>query len=198
MAARTSRAAAGVLAGSQDVIILAIDPGISGAFALLGDTVLVDDLPVHVAQHGQKAKVRAELDVHGFHRLLKTQPIAHAFIEQVNAMPMQGVTGVFRFGYAAGSLYGVLVAHDVPVTFVRPQDWQKHHRIGPTPDAARQRAVQLYPALASRLARKCDHHRADALLLAQYGRCLISREDDREPPIKDWTGCAAVQRKRAP
>jgi crossover junction endodeoxyribonuclease RuvC len=166
-------------------MILAIDPGITGAYALLGDIVLVDDLPVHVAQHGQKAKVRSELDLHGFHRLLTAHRIAHAFIEQVSAMPKQGVTSVFRFGYSAGALYGVLVANDVPVTFVLPQDWQKHHHIGPAPDAARQRAVQLYPAIAPMLARKRDHNRADALLLAHYGRSLISKKNDREAAEED-------------
>jgi hypothetical protein len=53
---------------------------------------------------------------------------------------------------------------------VQPKAWQHHHGIGPTPDAARQRAVQLYPALAPRLARKADAHRADALLIASYGQ----------------------------
>jgi hypothetical protein len=73
-------------------MILAIDPGIAGAYALLGDTVLVDDLPVHVAQHGRQAKLRQELDLHGFHRALAAHSITHAFIEQVSAMPKQGVT----------------------------------------------------------------------------------------------------------
>jgi hypothetical protein len=130
----------------------------------------VDDLPVHEAQHGRRAKVRRELDLNGFHRALATHAITHAFIEQVSAMPKQGVTGVFRFGYAAGALYGVLVAHAVPVTFILPQEWQRYHRVGAASDAARQRAVQLYPDLAPRLSRKCDHDRADALLIAHYGR----------------------------
>jgi hypothetical protein len=58
----------------------------------------------------------------------------------------------------------------IPITLVLPRAWQSYHGIGPTPDAARQRAVQLYPALAPRLARKADSNRADALLLAAHGR----------------------------
>ncbi len=61
-------------------MLLAIDPGVTGAFALLGETVLVDDLPVHQAQHGRSAKVRAELDLHGFRERLACQAITHCFI----------------------------------------------------------------------------------------------------------------------
>ena len=76
---------------------------------------------------------------------------------------------MFRFGEAAGAIYGLLVGMNLPVTFVRPQQWQRFHQVGAAPDAARQRAMQLYPALASFLARKRNHHRADALLLGHYG-----------------------------
>jgi hypothetical protein len=76
---------------------------------------------------------------------------------------------MFRFGEAAGAIYGLLVGMNLPVTFVRPQQWQRFHQVGAAPDAARQRAMQPYPALAPLLARKRDHHRADALLLGHYG-----------------------------
>ena len=155
-------------------MILAIDPGITGAYALLSDTVLVDDLPVHQAQHGSSAKVRAELDLHSFRGLLAGHAIAHCFIERVSARPGQGVTSMFRFGQSAGALYGLLVGLQLPISFVQPQEWQKHHQVGASPDAARQRAVQLYPDLAPLLARKRDQHRADALLLACYGRSTLS------------------------
>jgi crossover junction endodeoxyribonuclease RuvC len=155
-------------------MILAIDPGITGAFALLGDTALVDDLPVHQAQHGRGAKVRAELDLHGFRMLLTGQPVSHCFIERVAARPGQGTVSMFRFGEAAGAVYGLIVGLGLPVTFATPQQWQKYHGVGASPDAARQRAVQLYPTLAPMLARKRDQHRADALLLACYGRQVLA------------------------
>jgi hypothetical protein len=159
-------------------MILAIDPGLSGAFALLGETVLVDDLPVHLAQHGRGGKTRAELDVHGFKNLLTGQAIEHVLIERVTARPGQGVTSMFRFGEAAGTLYGLVIGLGLPVTFATPQQWQKYHHIGASPDAARQRAVQLYPAVAPMLTRKKDHNRADALLLAAYGQHWVR---DRTP-----------------
>jgi crossover junction endodeoxyribonuclease RuvC len=155
-------------------MILAIDPGITGAFALLDEAVLVDDLPVHQTQHGRSAKVRGELDLHGFRELLAQQPIKHVFIERVTARPGQGVTSMFRFGESSGALYGLVVGLGLPVTFATPKEWQRHHRVGASPDAARQRAVQLYPALAPALSRKRDQHRADAVLLACYGRAVMN------------------------
>jgi hypothetical protein len=77
------------------------------------------------------------------------------------------------FGQACGALYATLAVIGIPITLVQPKAWQRHHGIGPTPDAARQRAAQLYPQLASRLARKADANRADALLLVAYGRHVL-------------------------
>lgn len=157
------------------MIVLGLDPGIAGAFAILdGDSILIDDLPLHQAQHGKSAKVRAELDLHTLRIELEGRAIEHAFIEQVAARPGQGTVSMFRFGFACGAVTGLLVAMGISITTVRPQEWQKHHRVGPSPDAARQRAVQLYPSVAASLTRKRDQHRADALLLACYGRFTLN------------------------
>ena len=91
------------------MLILAIDPGIVGAYALLGDTVQVDDLPNHQTQHGRSARVRAELNLHGFRDLIIGHGVAHCIIERVGPMPKQGVTSTFRFGQAAGAIYGLIV-----------------------------------------------------------------------------------------
>lgn len=152
-------------------LILAFDPGVAGAFAALeGDDPFVDDVPVHTTQHGRSAKIRNELDLHELRDVIDWHNVKHVFIERVAARPGQGVTSMFRFGEACGAIYGLVVGVGRPVTFVRPQAWQKHHGVGSSPDAARQRCVQLYPMLAPMLARKRDQHRADALLLACYGR----------------------------
>jgi crossover junction endodeoxyribonuclease RuvC len=153
-------------------MILGLDPGIHGAVAALdGDeVVLLADLPVHVLAAKGRGD-RAELDVHTLHTLIaELGPIDHAYVEKVAARPGNGSVSMFRFGQACGAIYATLAVMGVPITLVLPRAWQSHHGIGPTPDAARQRAVQLYPALALRLARKADGNRADALLLAAYGR----------------------------
>jgi crossover junction endodeoxyribonuclease RuvC len=151
--------------------VLGLDPGTAGAFAILNEAgaVLVDDLPAHQTQHGRGAKIRAELDLHAFRFILADHRVDHVFLERVAARPGQGVSSMFRSGYASGALYGLLVGLNLPVTFVLPQIWQKHFGIGPSPDAARQRAVQLYPQVADRLTKQRDAHRADALLIADYG-----------------------------
>jgi crossover junction endodeoxyribonuclease RuvC len=156
-------------------VILGVDPGLSGAYAILHgpSIVALDHLPVFKTQHGASAKVRAELDLHRLKATIASFAVTHAFIERVAARPGQGVTSMFRFGEACGAIAGLLVGLGVPITYVRPQQWQKHHGIGPSPDAARQRAVQLYPEAATLLARAKDGHRADALLLAAYGQAVV-------------------------
>jgi hypothetical protein len=80
-------------------------------------------------------------------------------------MPKQGVTSMSRFDVSFGAIQGVVAA----MGLVRPQTWQSFHKCGPTPDAARQRAVQLFPGAAPLLSRKADANRADALLIAAFG-----------------------------
>jgi crossover junction endodeoxyribonuclease RuvC len=153
-------------------MILGIDPGTHGAIAALdgSEVVLLADLPVHVLAARGRGD-RAELDVHSLHGLIADLgPIEHAFVEKVGPRPKEGVSSCFRFGHACGALYATLAVMAIPTTFVLPRTWQAHHHIGPTPDAARQRAVQLFPQIAPRLARKADANRADALLIACYGR----------------------------
>jgi crossover junction endodeoxyribonuclease RuvC len=153
-------------------MIIGIDPGTSGAIAALdrGEVALLADLPVHTVSAKGRGD-RAELDVHTLHALIaRLGPIEHAFVEKVGARPGQGVTSMFRFGQACGAIYATLAVMRIPITLVQPKVWQRHHGIGPTPDAARQRAVQLYPQAAAQLARKRDGNRGDALLIAAYGR----------------------------
>jgi hypothetical protein len=104
--------------------------------------------------------------------------IDHVFIEQLGAMPKQGISSTARLNYTAGALYGVVVASGLPVTFVLPLVWQRHHRIGRGPDDAKRPALQLFPAIADQLARKRDGHRADALLIAAYGLATKRTQSD--------------------
>jgi crossover junction endodeoxyribonuclease RuvC len=156
-------------------MILGLDPGTHGAIAALegGEVALLEDLPAHVLAVKGRSD-RAELDAHTLHVVVAgLGPIEHAFVERVTARPGNGSVSMFRFGQAYGAIYATLAVMGIPISFVQPKAWQRHHGIGPSPEAARQRAVQLFPQIAPRLARKADTHRADALLIASYGRQVL-------------------------
>jgi crossover junction endodeoxyribonuclease RuvC len=156
------------------MIILALDPGLSGGVAILDEQTihLLADMPVHKVSHGKAT--RPELDMHGLCALLARHRVDHAVIEQVSARPGQGTVSMFRFGYAAGALYGAVTALGLPVSLVQPKAWQRFCGIGPHPDEARRRASQLYPAAAAQLSRKVDANKADALLIGRYGQHLLA------------------------
>jgi crossover junction endodeoxyribonuclease RuvC len=175
-------------------VIAAFDPGLSGAVAFIGDTVEVMDLPVHQAQHGRGAKVRTELDLHGLRDCLSARAVGHCFIERVTARPGQGTVSMFRFGESAGQIYGILVGLGLAVTFCEPRQWQRHHGIGASADAARQRCLQLYPHLSGQLRRVKDCHRADAVLIGAYGLYMLAQSQPQaeralQPPHRDQTRC---------
>ena len=142
--------------------IAAFDPGITGALALLGDPdfdeIQLFDLP----------SANGELDPAALARILKDAAPSRAIVEQVGAMPKQGVTSTFKFGRAYGTVLGVLGALAIPTVRVRPAIWKKHFGLLNQPkDAARALALRLYPNLQG-LHLKKHHGRADALLLARY------------------------------
>jgi len=161
------------------VVIAGIDPGLTGAIAVLDDDGLVlFDLPVYrVATSTSKARTRGELDMGKLHSFLaESAPmIDHVFIERVSAHPGQGVTSMFRFGYACGAIHMAVTAIELPCTFVTPQAWQKTQGVGPGPDAARQRAASLYPQHRESFTRKLDQHRADAVLIARHGHMMLNQ-----------------------
>jgi hypothetical protein len=149
--------------------VLGLDPGLTAAAALLdGQRVLwVGDLPVHQIRSGQR--LRAELDLAGLRALLTRQPIDHVIIEQQSARPGQGVAGMFRLGLTLGQIIGLVAGLRLRHSLVQPKAWQKEAGCGPSPDAARQRAGQLYPESSDRLTLTKHAGRADAILIAHYG-----------------------------
>ena len=150
--------------------VLGVDPGANGALAVHFGGRLVDlvDMPTTTVKRGSREvrEVNAALLGAVVSRML---PLDAAYLEQVGAMPGQGVSSMFAFGRAVGVIEGVLAALEVPVTKVPPQTWQRSMRVRGGKDGARERAMQLYPADASAFARKKDDGRADASLIAAYG-----------------------------
>jgi len=152
------------------MIILGIDPGLSGALAFLdarANTIEVVDMPTVEVKRNNKLK--REVSAQLVADIVVKRHVGAAFVERVNAMPGQGVTSVFSFGRSTGILEGVLAAFDIPTTLVTPKAWQKAMAVRDGKDGSRERAMQLFPASAELFQRKKDDGRSDASLIAKYG-----------------------------
>jgi crossover junction endodeoxyribonuclease RuvC len=161
------------------MIFCGIDPGLNGAYVFVndaGEVIGIGDLPTHSVGKANR-KLRTELDLHTLCSTLREFRPDQAVIEQVGPMPKQGISSTARFTYACGSIYCAVVALGLPASFVTPQRWQQHHRIGKGPDDAVRKVLQLHPGRHEQLKRKKDQHRADAVLIALYGRAIIQREN---------------------
>lgn len=146
---------------------IGIDPGASGAIVLLDSHNRIiewDAMPV--------LKIGSSTRVNGpaLAAILTEFDSAHAYVEQVGAMPGQGVSSMFSFGYAAGVVAGVLGALQITTTMVTPQAWKKRAGlIGQDKDAARSRAIQIWPEWRALDAKGKGQALADAALIARFG-----------------------------
>lgn len=150
-------------------MIIGIDPGCSGAIVVLDCYGgYVDHLEMPNLQEGKNNRVNAA----AIAAFLKkgNRLYTHAFIEKVGAMPGQGVTSMFTFGDACGVVRGVVAGAGIPYTMITPQAWKKSAGlIGSDKDAARSRAIQLYPDLRVLDQKGKGQAVADALLIARHG-----------------------------
>ena len=149
------------------MVILGIDPGCSGALVLITEQGgYIDHLNMPTIKVGTKSRVNGAAAA----AWLKKYQINKAFLEQVGAMPGQGTASMFTFGHAAGVAEGLLQGLNIPYTLVTPQAWKKAAGlIGSDKDAARSRAIQLYPELRFLDAKAKGQAIADALLIARFG-----------------------------
>jgi len=153
--------------------ILGVDPGIRGGLAVVtcndGATppAIVDTIDIPVVGLGAKERV----DVHTIRTWIQAHaPIDHAVIERAGVMPRQGISSGFKYGRAVGAIEAAVMLCGVPLTIVEPSVWKRFHNLyGAEKEASRQRALQLFPAAHALLARKLDHGRAEAALLAIFG-----------------------------
>lgn len=150
--------------------VIGIDPGASGAVAILEDGKLVQvfDMPVVEVMTGGKAKRRVAPEMLASELRLYNVHGTVAVVEQVGAMPGQGVTSMFAFGQAYGLVLGVLAGLWIPTTTVTPTTWKKALKLNAGKDGARAKAAQLWPAQASEFKRVKDDGRAEAALLAHW------------------------------
>ena len=99
-------------------------------------------------------------------------------IEQVSAMPGQGVTSMFNFGQSFGVLKGVCAAMQISTYFIRPTKWKKYFNlINSEKDASRTKAIEVFPYFASNLSKKKDSNKADAILIASFFYETYKSED---------------------
>ena len=153
------------------MLVIGIDPGLSGAIAILEDKKVLNILDMTVMAEGKKNKRQinsAQLVNIIKKNIHKTDEIS-VVVEQVNAMPGQGVTSMFNFGQTFGAIKGVCAALELPIFFIRPSKWKKHFElINSSKDASRTKAIEMYPSLSDNLSKKKDVNKSDAILIARY------------------------------
>ena len=155
------------------MLIIGIDPGISGSICFFQDGKILDVIEMPTMTEGKKNKRQ----VNGsqiYNEISKRINIAEnqetrIVIEQVSAMPGQGVTSMFNFGQSFGILKGICSAMHLPMYFVRPAKWKKYFNlINSEKDASRTRAIEIFPYFSGQLSRKKDSNKADAILIASF------------------------------
>ncbi|MDE2105511.1 MAG: hypothetical protein KGL39_50255 [Patescibacteria group bacterium] len=155
-------------------LILGIDPGLSGGLCFLSAAsgqprrvISADDIPTF----GVDAKRR--VDALAVAKLIQACPPDFAVIERAQAMPDQGSSSGFNYGRAVGALEAVVLGMEIPLEIVEVSAWKKAHGLIKTDkEASRQKALLLFPDAHAFIARKKDHGRAEAMLLANYGAML--------------------------
>ena len=153
-------------------LILGIDPGQTGALALIRCDYAVDvwDMPTVEKTYGKGLEVNAWLLADIIDGILDEYGAEiEGCVERVGAMPENGGTSMFGFGRSAGVIEGVMAAKGVRHTFARPTAWKRATGLsGRDKDAARAKAIELFPEIRQKLTRKKDVGRADALMIAHY------------------------------
>jgi len=153
-------------------LYIGVDPGVTGAWAIVSEHYVdVHDLPI--LRDGRLAWIdglqwladlRSAVDISG-------ASIAGAMVEKITPLPQNGRMGAFSQGCTLGSILSILPAAGIPVHFTPPGHWKKHFGLSKDKDASLNKARLLYPTME--LARKKDHNRAEALLIARYASEVI-------------------------
>ena len=155
------------------MIIIGIDPGISGAICFLKNGTILDviDMPIMTDGKKNKKQVNGSQIYNEIKNLINdnNKDSLKVVVEQVSAMPGQGVTSMFNFGQSFGILKGICAAMQLPIYFVRPAKWKKYFNlINAEKDASRTRAIEIFPYYSSNLSKKKDSNKADAILIASF------------------------------
>ena len=155
------------------MLIIAIDPGISGSLCFFEEGKIIDiiEMPNMAAGKKNKRQVNGAQIYNEISLRIKNfqKENIKVVIEQVSAMPGQGVTSMFNFGQSFGVLKGICSAMQLPMYFVRPAKWKKYFNlINSKKDASRTKAIEIFPYISAQLSKKKDTNKADAILLASF------------------------------
>ena len=155
------------------MLIIGIDPGISGSLCFFEDGKIIDVIEMPVMAEGKKNKRQVNGSQIYNEIYKRTKDIEKknikVIIEQVSAMPGQGVTSMFNFGQSFGVLKGICSAMQLPLYFVRPAKWKKYFNlINSEKDASRTKAIEVFPYISQQLSKKKDANKADAILIASF------------------------------
>ena len=155
------------------MLIIGIDPGISGSICFFVDGKVIEVINMPTMTDGKKNKKQVNgaqvyNEIYKQVKKFESRDI-RVIIEQVSAMPGQGVTSMFNFGQSFGILKGICSAMQLPMYFVRPAKWKKYFNlINSEKDASRTRAIEIFPYFSSQLSKKKDNNKADAILIASF------------------------------
>ena len=155
------------------MLIIGIDPGISGSICFFEDGKILDVVEMPTMTDGKKNKkqVNGSQIFNEISKRINNIDVkeVRVVIEQVSAMPGQGVTSMFNFGQTFGILKGICSAMQLSMYFVRPAKWKKYFNlINSEKDASRTRVIEIFPYISSQLSKKKDSNKADAMLIANY------------------------------
>ena len=155
------------------MLTIGIDPGISGAICFMENSKIIEVIDMPSMAEGKKNKRQIngsqlynELQERTKH--LQKKDIA-VVVERVSAMPGQGVTSMFNFGQSYGVIKGICSAMQLPIYFVSPSKWKKYFNLIKTnKDASRAKAIEIFPYISSKLQKKKDTNKAEAILIASF------------------------------
>ena len=155
------------------MLIIGIDPGISGSICFFEDGKIIDvvEMPTMIEGKKNKRQVNGSQIYNEISKRAKNfdKQNVRVIIEQVSAMPGQGVTSMFNFGQTFGAIKGICAALGLPIFFVRPSKWKKHFElINSSKDSSRTKVIEMYPNLSNELSKKKDVNKSDAILIALY------------------------------
>ncbi len=164
------------------MLIIGIDPGLSGSICFMKEGKILDVIEMPTMTDGKKNKKQVNGSQIYNEILKKVNEIKNSevrvVIEQVSAMPGQGVTSMFNFGQSFGILKGICSAMQLPVYFIRPARWKKYFNlINSEKDASRTKAIEIFPYYSAQLSRKKDSNKADAILIASFYYETYRNED---------------------